>query len=205
MDETFALDSKHLKTFRRLLTEPGAVGRDYIEGRRVGIMSPLRYYLLVVGLNVASTGMLRLFLRSPSAHQTSESGFFDSSFVALQIGLAFMAVLVPTALGLRLVYEQRNLWTIEHYTFLLYAAAQGLLFTLGSEIAWTLITRRPFPGDADGIVWLVTLTAVLVQGGRHLYAERGWKVLGKVLAAYAITVASAGVIGMFAFTVAALL
>ncbi len=42
------LDTKLLRTLKPLLFRPGAVTRDYLEGRRIGHVTPLKIYLIAV-------------------------------------------------------------------------------------------------------------------------------------------------------------
>jgi hypothetical protein len=46
LGEIFSLDSKLLRTLRPLLMQPGALTRDYLAGRRVRFVSPLKIYLI---------------------------------------------------------------------------------------------------------------------------------------------------------------
>lgn len=46
LGELFSLDSRLLRTLRPLLLRPGALTRDYLAGRRVRFVSPLKIYLI---------------------------------------------------------------------------------------------------------------------------------------------------------------
>jgi hypothetical protein len=46
LGEIFSLDSRLLRTLRPLLLQPGALTRDYLAGRRVRFVSPLKIYLV---------------------------------------------------------------------------------------------------------------------------------------------------------------
>ncbi|HEX3528505.1 MAG TPA: DUF3667 domain-containing protein [Thermoanaerobaculia bacterium] len=46
LGELFSFDSRLLRTLRPLLTRPGALTRDYLAGRRIRFVSPLKTYLI---------------------------------------------------------------------------------------------------------------------------------------------------------------
>lgn len=51
-------DFAALRTFRALVTRPGGFTREYLLGRRNGFWGPLRYYALVIALNVCVSAVI---------------------------------------------------------------------------------------------------------------------------------------------------
>jgi|GEM_PF-3778976 len=104
-----SFDSAALRTAHALATRPGAFIRAYLLGRRQGYVGPLRYYLIVVALNVGAAALLRH--RAADARGRASTGtFWDENFVALQIGAAFavLALLVSATQHLSAVQEVRS-------------------------------------------------------------------------------------------------
>lgn len=64
LEEFFDLDSRAIKSLRLLFTKPGELTREYMQGRRIGYLSPVRLYLvasvlffLLLSLKAALPGM----------------------------------------------------------------------------------------------------------------------------------------------------
>ncbi len=66
--EFVSVDSRHLRTLRLLLFRPGQLTRDYLAGRRIRFLSPLKTYLLA---SVLLFGLLALL---PKAHVSVVTG-----------------------------------------------------------------------------------------------------------------------------------
>ena len=58
VDGLFELDFKTVRTAWHLMVRPGATARSYVDGNRVSYLSPLRYHLIVVALNIGLAALL---------------------------------------------------------------------------------------------------------------------------------------------------
>ena len=77
LGEFFSFDSRLLRTLRPLLTRPGALTRDYLAGRRIRFVSPLKTYLIAA---LIFFGLLSLLPK------TSVAVYRSSKPVALPAG-----------------------------------------------------------------------------------------------------------------------
>lgn len=138
------VDSAALRTFRALVTHPGVFVRRYLLGERVGFWGPLRYYVLVVALNVGAGLVLGRPAVSPVRTEGADS-FWAENLVALQISAAFALLLLPLAAAQRILHRRAGYTLAEHYAFLLYALAQSVLaVVLLKLLLWPL--GRTFQG-----------------------------------------------------------
>jgi hypothetical protein len=189
-----SFDSATLRTAHALVTRPGAFIRAYLSGRRQGYVGPLRYYLIVVALNVGAAALLRH--RAADARGRASTGtFWDENFVALQIGAAFAVLALLVSATQHLLLQRRAGYTLaEHYGFALYVVAQSVLVTLAVRLAlWPL--ERGLSGNADGVVWLAAFTAYFVWAGGGFFQQPAWRVALRLLAAYAVVLVCLGVAG----------
>lgn len=194
-DHILSVDSTLLRTFGALIRQPGPFVRSYLLGRRVGFAGPLAYYLLIVGLNVAASAFLR---RGPTpAHAPGPGSFWQENFVALQIGLAFGALMLPLAAARRVLHSRAGYGVAEHFVWLLYVLGQSILVMLVVRAGlWPFGVA--FGGDAEGLTWLAAFVGYALWAGRGFLFEPMWKVTLKLLAAFATVLIAVGVVGLVA-------
>ena len=195
-----SLDSAVIRTFHALATRPGAFARAYLLGRRRGYVGPLRYYLLVVALNVGAAALLRRPAVRPVRIEGGGS-FWDENLLALQIGIVFAVLMLPLAALQRwLLYRPAGYSLAEHYAFTLYALAQSVLAVLALQLLlWPL--GYDLGGNLDGAAWLAAFTAYLLWAGYSFFREPVWRVALKLLGAYAAMFVFLAVVGMVLRTV----
>lgn len=120
LSELFDFDGRMLQSSRLLITRPGFLSREYINGRRVAHTSPVRMYLLI---SLAFFFVLPLILPESS---------FTSSGHELSVDLYSkgMFVLLPIfALLLKIFY--RGSFYIDHLVFTVYLfSAMYVVFAL---------------------------------------------------------------------------
>jgi hypothetical protein len=189
-----SFDSATVRTLRGLISRPGGFVRDYLLGRRVGYLGPLRYYLLVIALNVGASALLQ----HPSATATPaepERSFWDQNLVQLQIGVAFALLMLPLAVAQRMLHRRSGYHLAEHYAFNLYVLAQSVVVVLSARIVlWA--AGRVLRGDPEGLLWLAVFVCYLLWAGRDFYREPLWRVGLKVAGALAAALAFLGVVGL---------
>lgn len=182
------LESATLHTAKALFTWPGQFAREYVEGRREGYLSPLRYFFLMVVLNLIISAVLEATGLDPTEHSRS-GGFWDQNFVAVQLSLVFGLLAFPVALGHRWLYRRNGFNLAEQYAFLLYIFAQSIvitiMMTLASAFVFGLfgIELTLFDGAASIASWFTLLIFYLVWAGQGFFQEAVWKVALKAIAA----------------------
>lgn len=193
-DQILSVDSTLIATFRALIRRPGPFVRSFLLGRRVGFARPLPYYLFVVGLNVAASAILRsaTSAKNPAGPVGS---FWKENFVALQIGLALAALMLPVAAARRILHEDAGFSVAEHFVSLLYVLAQSVLVILIVRLA-LLPFGVSFNGDAEGLTWLTAFVGYTLWGSRGFLFEPLWKVALKLLVAFVLALITLGVVGL---------
>jgi hypothetical protein len=177
-----SLDSRVLRTFVAVSRRPGTFIREYLLGRRVGYSGPLTYYLLVVALNVGVSALLRHSSATPLEPDAGAS-FWDQNFVALQISLAFGALMLPLAVFRRLLHFKEDYSIAEHFSFLLFVLAQSVLVILVLHLV-THALGITMDGDVEGAAWLAAFTLYALLGSRGFIREPLWMIGVKLGAAY---------------------
>jgi len=170
--EFFDVDSRVLRSFRRLLFSPGFLTREHVEGRRVPWLSPLKLYLLAsVAMfatlaMVGDSGGVRLWATGDPNDGEGFQLYGYSSFEELRAAVdaarvewmpRVMFVLVPFVAWLVARARRRsNRRYPAHLVFTLhvYAAAFG-----ARAVAAALGAAGP-PALADGLTSLVGLYVV---------------------------------------------
>jgi hypothetical protein len=189
-------------TFLGVLRRPGVVARDYVEGRTVRYVGPVKYFLLLVG--AAQILALRVsFLREMAegfvhgwhrddgggggSEQTQLLAFVSKYFVSLAA-----AMVPPFALATRLLFRRARLNYAEHVVLALYTAAQQLAMLV--VVAWLidLVRVRGLEG-----VWLLAAFAyqawALHQFTGLSRAQSAWRTVAAALLAVVATTVVAGV------------
>ena len=189
-----SLDSATLRTLGGLIRRPGAFVRGYLLGQRAGYVGPLRYYLLVIALNVGASALLQ-HPSTGAAGAGAERSFWDEHLVEVQIGAAFALLMLPLAAAQRVLHRRAGYSLAEHYAFALYLLAQSMLVVWAVRLAlWP--AGRHLRGDAEGGLWLAVFVSYLLWAGSGFYREPHGRVALKLIAALAgalACVAAAGV------------
>jgi len=121
------LDGKVPRTFLGLLRAPGEVCRDYVEGRRVNYVAPLRYCLTIIAAKA-----LIILLVGADPGETETSQFIDR-FMTRHLDLIYFDVLPLFTLILRALFRKSGYSYAEVGAFVLYVMGQFLLL-------WLLLT-----------------------------------------------------------------
>ena len=187
----FDLDSKPLRSAWHLFTRPGLMAREYVDGNRVTYLSPLRYYVLIVALNIGLSALLGM-TDAASAGANSGNGFWDAHFVALQISLLYALIAIPVAASQWLLHRSSRLNPAEHYAFLLYLLAQSILVLAIIDVFAIASTGAELSGDAEGLTWLGVFTAYIVWAGRTFYREPAWHTAWKTVVSYVAAMVTIG-------------
>ena len=116
--ELASLDTAFLRTFIGLWTRPGQVAREYVEGRRVYYLNPLKYALFAVTVYVVLTHLFRAQVGLPR-QQTSEGSLFDAILSILPY--LMILSLLPAAALQSLLFRSRGDRVAECYAFGLFA------------------------------------------------------------------------------------
>jgi hypothetical protein len=192
VDGLFELDFKTVRTAWHLMVRPGATARSYVDGNRVSYLSPLRYYLIVVALNI---GLAALLGTTDVATAGANDGntFWDTHFVALQISLLYAGLALLIAVALQWLHRSASLTLAEHYAFLLYVLAQSILILAAVDASMLALTGVELKGEREGLSWLAVFTAYVAGAGRTFYGEPLWRSTWKAVAAIAAAVVASAV------------
>lgn len=127
------LDGKLVRTIGRLTVDPGGVARDYVEGRRIRYVSPVRYALGACALWWAVIALRMPAIEADLARQVALrprlAAEVDALRAMLKYGqaanLLFIPLLVP---ALSLAFHGFRRTYAEHLCLLLYACGHVFLF-----------------------------------------------------------------------------
>jgi hypothetical protein len=210
--ELFDVDSRLVRSLRRLVFSPGFLTREYVEGRRVGCLSPLKLYLLC---SVAAFAMLAIAgsdagLRiqiQTNARDDAEFrtlGYANANDLAAAIGAAretwlprVMFVLVPSFGWLvSLVRRGAHRRYPAHLVFALHVHAAWFAVRAVVAGAARLLPRAVGPwldlaALAYTVVYLV-LAFAGAYGGTRLRALRDTLVVGAVY--WVLVLAGTGIV-----------
>ena len=198
--EFFDVDGKQLRSLRRLLFSPGFLTREYVEGRRIGWLTPLKLYLLT---SVAAFAMfaiagsdagLKVAIQTNAQDETGfrALGYANGAELAAAINAAretwlprVMFVLVPIFGWLvSLARRGAHRHYPAHLVFALHVHAAWFAVRAVSTAVGQLLPKAAEPG-VDFLVFVYTfvylvLALVGAYGGSRLRAVRDAIILGFV-------------------------
>jgi hypothetical protein len=198
--EFFDVDGKQLRSLRRLVLSPGFLTREYVEGRRVAWLTPLKLYLLT---SVAAFAMfavagsdagLKVAIQTNAQDETGfrALGYANGAELAAAINAAretwlprVMFVLVPIFGWLvSLVRRGAHRRYPSHLVFALHVHAAWFAVRAVSTAVGLLLPTAAEPG-VDFVVFVYTfgylvLALVGAYGGTRLRAVRDAAVVGLV-------------------------
>lgn len=221
-DNVLSLDSKLLRTLGPLLFRPGWLTREYLAGRRVPYVRPLKLYLLTALL---AFGLLAFFphrvvrvVETPPAQERADGGATATSqakkppaWFEQKIGKAlkedpqkfaetftanlprtFFLLLPVFALLLKLLYLRRGILYLDHLVFALHCHAFGFLVM---AVMVPLGDPRLIPQPLR-VAMLVWLFGYLLLALRAVYRD-SWPKAGLRLAALIFLYTIVFLIGVF--------
>ena len=203
---TFA-DSKFIKTLWLVLSKPGFLTKEFVEGKRVNYLKPLSLFL-VLNLAYFFFPVIQLFNASLNTQLRSSSVLFYlrdlySNVVATKatsmgadlasfsliynlktVGLAKLMVMVfvvIASLPLNLLYHKRNRLFTDHIDIMVELACFNLLVN-----AIVLSVVAGFTGLGNylnetslTITFISTNLYFLIRASAQFYNEKGWKLILK--------------------------
>lgn len=143
--QIFECNLPWLFTLRELMLRPGKACRDYVEGRRVKYVNPLKYVIyltsIVLILNELMPGRYQLTLDSGSGAQltnpTLDAGILANFVYNNPVLLA--ALLSPIiALFYRVIYASTAWYKTEITVFILYVIGNGMLLLFALNLLFEL-------------------------------------------------------------------
>lgn len=210
--EFFDIDGRQLRSLRRLVFSPGFLTREYVEGRRIGWLSPLKLYLVC---SVAAFAMfaiagtdagLKIQIQTDAHDEAGfrTLGYANATELSAAIGAAretwlprVMFVLVPIFGWLvSLVRRGAHRRYPAHVVFALHVHAAWFAVRAASTAAAHLLPKAVEPG-LDFIVFLysvgyLVLAFVGAYSGTRLRALRDSLIVGLVY--WVLLIAGTGVV-----------
>lgn len=164
-------DGKVVTTFRTLITKPGELTREYLAGRRVRFISPLRVYLVCSALYFVISAITP---RAPIAVGTGLTARISGNSIDLMdVALAIpkmMFVFVPLfAFLLMLAFRQSRRRFPQHLAFALHVHA-FLFLTLTLMLVRRATSMATIQVGAT-VLGIVAVLFYLAQAMRTVYAE----------------------------------
>jgi hypothetical protein len=191
--ELFDVDSRVVRSLRRLVFSPGLLTREHVEGRRAPWVSPLKLYLLTsvaafaVQAVAGDHGAMNMsFTPGPGEPMTPEIERLNTTLAAVRTDLIPRVMFVLVPLFAWLVGRVRR-DSARHYPAHLVFALHVFAATFAVRAAVTAVTL-PLPGPAAG-PWRNSIVAIYgtsymvlalraAYGGSWLRAFRDLVVVG---------------------------
>jgi hypothetical protein len=204
IQETLSVEGRLFTTLRSVLTRPGQLTLDFIEGRRARHISPLRLFLIVfaifflVSSEVFDIGeQLRPALRPAIEPRAAARGLTVDQMIVqshdtIIIGIKTVraGALVLNSFWYWLLFRRQRPHFIDHVVLSLQLAC----FSLSIGIVANLIARWTGSIAVDLVVALPLSVTYAVLSARRVYAQSWPAVLWKVGLVYAIYVPLASMI-----------
>ncbi|MBN8681283.1 MAG: DUF3667 domain-containing protein [Chitinophagales bacterium] len=152
-------DKGFLYTIRRLLTDPGHMIREYVEGKRVKFHKPLSLIFIVLAFTLifltkdSFQGMVNQ--QSEEARQL-QNAYMD--FIMKYMNLVYLAMVPSIALFSFLLYRKYNYNFAEHMVLNLYLLAGSAIVTVPFSI-YNYLTHSPVVG---GLAMYLSFLAFLL-------------------------------------------
>lgn len=195
LSDYFAFDSKIVRSFGPLLFKPGFLTSEFLAGRRVSYIPPLRMYIFV-----SIVFFLLLSLKSDSGSALTEDAQFWNRFFEVQLPRLFFLLLplfalILFALNARMKnsgYVRHFVFSLHFHTFIFLSASLFLLISEGF-----ILIRLPEANAWVGLLLLLATALYLFMAMRRVYQKRFWVTLIRMLA---LLILYSGVMGVVIFT-----
>lgn len=153
LSDYFTFDSKILRSFKPLLFRPGFLTNEFLQGKRVTYIPPLRMYIFI-----SIVFFLALSLLGGNENElASEQAFWDQFFGAY-LPKVFFILLPIFAFLLWLLYIRHKVSFIRHFVFALHFHSFLFIVTL----FYLLVSELLATINLIGVNQVVSLILVLV-------------------------------------------
>ena len=197
LSDYFTFDSKILRSFKPLLFRPGFLTNEFLQGKRVTYIPPLRMYIFI-----SIVFFLALSLLGGNENElASEQAFWDQFFGAY-LPKVFFILLPIFAFLLWLLYIRRKSSFIRHFVFALHFHSFLFIVTLFYLLLSELLAQFNLIGINQVVSSILVLVFMvyLFFGMRTSYGQG----IGKTLLKFFLLILSYGGV-LFLFTAATLL
>jgi hypothetical protein len=168
IDKIFPLDRGVLFTARHLLTRPGAMLRDYLDGKRAQFTKPIQFLLVMVAISL-------IFLSPDEFQQGFQSGFNDSSsqadknefsqkmgqWISANMTTLITGIIPFMALVAHWMFRKRGVNFAEHFVVTCYlnggSTLVGMPFLLVAKI-FGQNSYTPFMSSLYGLIYVAYCT-----------------------------------------------
>lgn len=174
----FRLDSALLHTFMRSIRAPGVLSRDYLAGRRRGILDPVHYFLSSVFVQLAIASLTRAL--APRFDRISALNWLGA--IGGVVAARFVAVLVMGAVW-QALYRPKQFNLAENYVFSLYAFA-----TVGMVWAFLPLIDLTLPIALGESLSVVAAVCLVLEAGYFIYGIGQFAGISAIESAWRIAV-----------------
>ncbi|MBS0456814.1 MAG: DUF3667 domain-containing protein [Proteobacteria bacterium] len=179
LSDITSLDRPSLRTLRAIFPECGTLARDYVEGRRVDHVGPLRFMLVMLGLLVLVNSAL-------STYSGSQDGAHSQ-----WLSVALIAYTLPMAYLLRFFCVTRQQDIVEVVAFVCYALSGAVLgwMVVFSLMASVFLNLAVWVGVFYALVFVPVYWTISLK---RFFRCAWWRAL--------IALCMVGFLGMFVFS-----
>ena len=187
LDTIVKIDGKLWRTIIDLTRDPGQAAKDYVTGRRMRYVNPVRYCLAAIALSITltiSTGEIEALSTSMFFGLIPKEAAADPAFAQIveflvkYLNVMSLAAVPIYALVLRYLFRASGYSYADNFSFVCFVVGHGALL---SALA-TLFNMYVF---FLGILPAVLLTNfVYVYGAMHFYGRGFWAAVSYVSLAF---------------------
>ena len=181
LDIIIFLDNQFFKTFKSLITKPGSFIRSYLSGKRTGYLSPLRYFFIVLTLNIAVSFLINKPAINPVKMDLDNINPVTTQLINLLINGVLLLIMIPFSFGMKAASKEFN--TAENLVFLVYTHSQSILFMIVLQITLFAIDYT-LPSTTEGITWFLSFSILYIWGYITFYETALKKKLAGLAGSY---------------------
>jgi len=185
LDAVINLDSKYIRTFKALITNPGGFTKNYLSGQRKSFAAPLKYFFIVLALNISVTFILNRPAIQPVEIEWDSYTQFSNQLISLLTNLVMFFVIIPFTIGMKISDRKQEYSFIEQYCFLLYISSQSILIFIFIQLVLYMF-GAVLDGPIEGVVWFVEFSFFYFWGYLKLSGKPRKTVLINAIISYLI-------------------
>ncbi len=171
LSDYFTFDSKIIRSIKPLITEPGFLSNEYLAGRRVRYIPPLRMFIFLSIIFFLLLSLLSNTTANDVGAEVLSDAFFER-FFSSRLPKLFFVLLPLFAMSTALLFGKKNGSILPHFLFALHFHASIFLF----GIIYTLISYV-----FESLSWIGANQVLLILIGVYIiyYLFKALKVVFK--------------------------
>ncbi len=178
-------DSDFRRTFMALTFKPGIFIQNYLQGKRKGFISPIKYLFIILAVNITFTFILNKPALEPVIIDPKNNIPFFNQYITLLTNLVFILLMIPFAVGMMVMNKGEKYTFVEYFCFLVYVMSQSVAIFIIIQIILKS-NEMVLKGPYEGLAWSIEFALLYFWSYLTFFGDFRDKILPRMIFSFII-------------------